>query len=288
MSYNTLSRTCKVILKSINNENNDDDINFHINPNSTLVELIVLLFFICLLAGPFSGITLSITASFAKLANQVNLQYQSTRQLATALIESSAKIKYLEQELAKNSVELANLREQVRDTNSLRKLLDLKNTFKCHTIACDVIGHTPSNWFNQIIIDKGKNDNIEPGFAVINSFGVVGQVIEVSDDSAIVRLLTDPEQKEGVIIKKANATGILVGTYDKAPVINYVPIGQNVEIGEEVVCLGKGGSFPPNQLVGYVSRIARENNGASMQIEVKLAVNIDNLTSVMVIGQSRN
>ncbi len=274
-------------MNTINNESNDD-LNIKVDPNSGFVEIIVLFFFICLLAGPFSGIVLSLSASFAKLASQVNLQYQSTKQLATALIESSAKIKHLEQELAKNQVELAGLKEQTRDTSSLRKLLDLKNTFKSETIACDVIGHTPSNWYSQIIIDKGSNNNIQTGFAVINSFGVVGQVIEVAADTAVVRLLTDPQQKIGVIIKKANATGILVGSFDKPPVINFVPLGYPVEIGQEVVCLGKGGSFPPNHIIGTVSRIARENNGASMQIEVKLAINVDNLTSVMVIGQSKN
>lgn len=274
----------------MNNSNKETnrEISWTLAKEASLIEILCLVFFICLLAGPLSGLVLSTSSWFAKITTQANVQYQSTQKLAKAVLESSAKIKFLEKELTTQEVELTSLRQQAKETQVLRTMLNLKNSLKCYSAACDVVGHSPNNWYSQIIIDKGKNDNIQPGFAVLNSNGIVGQILEVSNDTSIVRLLTDPQEKVGVIIKKANVTGILVGAYDKAPTINFVPIGSQVDIGDEVVCLGKGGSFPPNHLIGHVSSIARENNGASMLIDVKLAVNIDDLTSVMVVGQSKN
>jgi len=62
-----------------------------------------------------------------------------------------------------------------------------------------------------------------------------------------------------------------------------VPVGTNVDVGEEVSYLGKGGTFPENHPVGTVVGVRRDTNGASMQIEVKLSENCYDLSQVLIL-----
>lgn len=251
--------------------------------SEAIAEIIFLIILIWMIAGPISGFVLNgqtwVSSIFAKGVYQV----ESTKNLAKQALESSERIKALETKLAKQELELTRLRQQSRDTNNLRALLNLKQKSQRKTIAAEVTARSPDNWFKQVVIDKGKLDGVKVGSAVITSEGVVGQVVSVSGDASVVRLLTDPEQKLGVVIQRIGLTGILSGAYQKPAKIDFVPVGTNVDAGDKIVCLGKGGMFPDNHPVGVVQAVRRDTGGASLQIEVKLAENCYDLSQVLVL-----
>lgn len=241
-----------------------------------------------MIAGPVSGAVLStetwISSVFAKGAYQI----QSTKNLATQLLQSSHRIKTLEAKLAEAQLELTSLRQQSRDTNKLRRLLGLKERLNRQTIAAEVIARNPDNWFEQVVIDKGRLDRVMKGSAVITNNGVVGQIVSVSDRASVVRLLTDPDQKLGVVIQRIGLTGILSGNYQSPAHVDYVPVGTNVDAGDKILSLGKGGIFPENHPVGTVIGVKRDVNGATLQIEVKLSENCYDLSQVLVITPLSN
>lgn len=246
-------------------------------------EFIFLLMLIWLMAGPVSGVVLStqawISSVFAKGAYQV----ESTKNLAKQLLDASERIKNLETRLVKAQLELVTLRQQSRDTNRLRRLLGLKEKVAPQALAAEVIARNPDNWFEQVVIDKGKLDGVRKAAGVITADGVVGQVTSVSDNASVVRLLTDPDQKIGVVDQNAGITGILAGAFEKPAKLDYVPVGTNVDIGDKILCLGKGSVFPKNHPVGTVVAVRRDVNGAALQIEVKLAENCYDLSEVLVL-----
>lgn len=252
--------------------------------SEALAEFIVLVILIWMIAGPVRGLVMGtqtwISSMFTKGASQV----KSTKDLAEQLMKSSQRIRDLEAKLAKSELELTRLRQQSRDTNKLRQLLGLKEKADRITIAADVIARNPDNWFEQVTVDKGKYEDVRTGSAVITSDGVVGQVVSVSDHASVVRLLTDPDQKLGVTLKKSGLTGILSGNFQKPAKIDWIPVGTNVDVGDKIVCLGKGGTFPENHPVGTVASVSRDSNGgASMQIEVKLSENCYDLSQVLIL-----
>jgi len=189
----------------------------------------------------------------------------------------------LETKLAENRIELTKLRQQSRDTDKLRELLNLKNHSARKAIAADVVSRNPDNWFDQVTLDKGILNGVTKGSAVITGDGIVGQVTNVSDQACIVRLLTDPDQKLGVLIPRIGLTGILSGRHRNPAVIDFVPIGTNVDVKDKVVCLGQMGTFPENHPVGTVIGVRRDSNATTAQIEVKLAENCYDLTQVLIL-----
>jgi len=226
---------------------------------------------------------LSVHTQISGLFTKSAYQVESTRNLARQVLEASARIKALEKKVADDQLELTRLREQSRDTNRLRELLALRDTLERTTIAADVITRNPDNWFEQVTIDKGALDQVRVGSAVITNEGVVGQVLSVSEKASVVRLLTDPDQRLGVLIKRIGQPGVLRG-HGKAPAsIEFIPVGTSVDVGDKVICLGDGGIFPTGHAVGTVSGVRRDTNGTTLSIEVRLADNLFDLRQVLVV-----
>lgn len=248
-----------------------------------IAEAVFLVIILIMLAGPASGFLMTASTWVSAGLTKSIYQVKSTRDLADKVFESSERIRELEGKLAKTEIELATIKRQARDTNNLRKMLGLRDKMSRKAVAAEVSAREPDNWYEQVVLDKGQADGVVKGSAVITADGVVGQVFSTSEHASVVRLITDPEQKLGVVIKRIGLPGIISGNGPNLAIIDYVPVGTNVDVGDKIICYGKGGAFPDNHPVGEVASIRRDTNGASMQIDVKLAENCFDLDQVLVL-----
>jgi rod shape-determining protein MreC len=251
--------------------------------SESIAEVLFLLLVFYMLLGPAGGLILSASATisgiFTKGANQV----ESTRNLANQLLVASDRIKALDKKVADQDLELTRLRQEAKDQDKLRALLGLKQSLSRKTIAADVVTHDPDNWFEQVTLDKGEGDFVRKGSAVVTNQGVVGQVVSVSAHASVVRLLSDPDQKIGVLIARTNVPGVLSGRNKNPPVIDFVPVGSAVDVGDKVTCLGNGGIFPIGHPVGTVSLVRRDTNGTTLTIEITPSENFFDLTHVLIV-----
>ena len=253
----------------------------------TTAEWLFLFIVVWLLSGPFSGFVLGANTWLSAIFTKGAFQLESTKNLANQVMVAADRIRTLETKLAQAQLEVTKLRQQSKDANKLRELLSLRNHSEREAVAADVISRSPDNWFEQITIDKGTLDHVFKGSAVITGEGVVGQVVSVSQNASVVRLLTDPEMKLGVLIPRVGLTGILSGRHQNPAVIDFVPIGTNVDVKDKVVCLGQSGTFPEDHPVGTVISVRRDGNGTNAKIEVKLSENCYDLRQVLVLPPIR-
>ncbi|MBX3074816.1 rod shape-determining protein MreC [Candidatus Obscuribacterales bacterium] len=251
--------------------------------SESIAEAIFLIIVIIMIGGPAAGMLLTAATMVSGVITKSVYQVESTRNLAEEVFESSQRIRDLERKLAASELELTTLRRESRDTNNLRGLLGLKQKLTRKTIAAEVIARNPDNWFEQVVLDKGLEDGVSKGSAVITREGVVGQVVSVDKNASVVRLITDPEQKLGVLIKRIGLPGIIAGNGQQLAVMDYIPVGTSVDVGDKIVCFGKGGVFPENHPVGTVKSISRDVDGASMKIDVALSENCYDLNQVLVL-----
>jgi rod shape-determining protein MreC len=251
--------------------------------SETVAEFCFAVLLIVMLAGPLSGVVLWVHSSVSGLFSKGASEVESTRNLANQLLVASARIKTLETKLADDELELTKLRQDAKDTDKLRALLGLKSGLSRRTIAADVVSRDPDNWFEQVTLDKGSESNVRQGSAVVTSQGIVGQIVNVGTKASVVRLLTDPDQKMGVLIQRINTPGVLSGRHKKPPVIDFVPVGAPVDVGDKVTCLGNGGIFPVGHPVGVVTMVRRDTNGTTLSIEVRPSENFFDLTHVLIV-----
>lgn len=109
----------------------------------------------------------------------------------------------------------------------------------------------------QIIINKGRRDEVFKGQPVVDADGVMGQVTQVGLFSSTVLLLTDPAHSIPVQIDRNGVRSIAAGAgRDNALLLDYVPANADVKEGDLIVSSGLGGRFPPGYPVGTVTQVA--------------------------------
>jgi rod shape-determining protein MreC len=199
--------------------------------------------------------------------------------------------KYLELKKEEEKLELNNAKilELETEMETLKSMLELNKTLtKSSYLNATVINRNLGTWYQNITIDKGKNDGVSVDMAVINSKGLVGKVIQTSNFNSTVKLLTsnDLNSKLSVKIKQdTDIFGLLVGYDDSAKAFLISGIDQNttIELGSVVVTTGMGNIFPSGILVGNVVDIKQDHFGLTKTVYVKPSVSFDDISYVTIL-----
>ena len=228
-------------------------------------------------------IAISIIAPFQKVANRsirfVRDVWRHYFFLVTVAKENDKLKKVQSQTIEKNNhyneLKLSNLR--------LRSLLNFHSTMTNRVCAAEVIGKDPSPWFKTIIIDKGKDDGVGKGMAVVIPEGIAGQVMDVSSHYSKVLLIIDPNSAVDVMVQRTRARGIIKGGSAGLCYIKYVLRKQDVSVGDRVISSGLDGVFPKGLAVGHVSGVIRRNSGIFQEVTVTPHVDFEKLEEVLVV-----
>ena len=242
------------------------------------------------LSKPLQKIGKTIYESVGLLTNNTFELITHGKSITEELITSKKTAKEQEQIISLLKIKVNFLENQNKNTNHLKELLNLKKNIRYKTISASVIGRSPDNWHKQIIIDKGKELNIKPGDSVISKKGIIGQVVEADKNTSVVQLISDPSYKLGCKIKKRNILGILSGKTNSIGLLEFIPIGSKVKVGDIVETSGiaSGGlspSYPPGHPVGRINKVSKKKSKASdLYIEVKLSENLNSISDVLVFS----
>ncbi len=256
----------------------------------TIFTIFLWLMIAWVLSKPLQEIGKTIYGSLGLLANNTFEVITHGKSITKELITS----KRLAQEQAKTisllKIKMNHLENQNKNINSLKELLDLKKKIQYKTFSANVIGRSPDNWHKQIIIDKGKDLNIKSGDSIISAKGIIGQVIEADKNTSVVQLISDPGYKLGCKIKKRNLLGILSGKTNLIGLLEFIPIGSKVKVGDSIETSGIASdglspSYPPGHPIGRISKISKKKSKASdLYIEVKLSENLNSISNVLVFS----
>lgn len=204
--------------------------------------------------------------------------------------ELEAEIERLRAENDVLRVENAELRGVARENEQLRAQLDIEATYpEYELLSAGVISYDPSNLEKFIVIDKGSDDGIRKGMAVVDPNYYVGQVTEVSPSTAKVMLLIDGTQRIAARLVDSGATGVLDGMWQAGgrAQLNLVDSDAEPRAGEQVVTVGgeQGTIGIPSQLlVGVVGEgIKRDEQSDLLKIPVVPYSDFDNLRVVTIV-----
>ena len=98
---------------------------------------------------------------------------------------------HLRDEIARQKGDQLAARAIVSEYQELLTLNGL--TAKYPTVSARVVGESPGNFRQTVEIDRGSNDGIGVGMAVVNYAGLVGKITAVYDNRSVVLLATDQE-----------------------------------------------------------------------------------------------
>lgn len=181
----------------------------------------------------------------------------------------------------------ADLAARVSQLEALLGLREELGTLR--TVGAQVIANSVSNLEWTITIDKGSSDGVGVDMAVLAPAGLVGHVVRVAPDSAIVRLIIDPDSAVAARLDVSRATGLLEGQGQRDLRMRLVDPATEVQPGERVVTAGYripgvgGGLYPPGILIGSVSHVLADEAELEKFVTVRPAVDFSALDMVLVV-----
>jgi rod shape-determining protein MreC len=193
---------------------------------------------------------------------------------------------------------ISTLEEQVNtttaDQNRLRQLealLGLQESIgpKVQTTAAQVISSGVSNFEWTISIDKGTTQGIAVDMPVVAPAGLVGHVVKVSANASVVQLIIDPDSAVAGRLDVSGKTGLLTGAGEQDMRMGLVDTTTDVGPDERVVTAGyripgvATSLYPPNVLIGTVSRVVPDSAALEKFITVRPAVDFSTLDLVLVV-----
>jgi rod shape-determining protein MreC len=189
----------------------------------------------------------------------------------------------LKQQLRDLEVKLQRERALARESEGLRRMLDLRNRTNAPTLAAEIIGTSTTAEFRTITIDRGTHDKITVDMAVIAPAGVVGRVVgKPSPRASEVQLLVDRNAAAAVLVESSRAQGIVMGTGETLLSLEYVSTASEINKGDRLITSGIDGVYPPGFVVGTIVELEK-SGGTFRRIRVKPAVDFSTLEQVLVV-----
>ncbi|MFH0808967.1 MAG: rod shape-determining protein MreC [Pseudomonadota bacterium] len=216
---------------------------------------------------------------------------------ATALGQSVAGVWYGYVDLVGVKQENDSLRNRVRrlqaevvasrearlENERLHRLLALKESSGLPLLSAQVVAKSSNPWCRTVIVNRGTDEGISRGMAVVSPQGVVGRVISASRNYSKVLLANDCNSAIDATVQRSRAQGILVGSEGGMCRLKYVPRGDEVRPGDLIISSGLGCVFPKGFPLGVVERVARERAAVFQAVEIRPTVDFGSLEEVMVV-----
>jgi len=185
--------------------------------------------------------------------------------------------------------ERRNLQLLREENLRLREILELKKSQRPKAIVAHVSGRDPQRWFQEIVLDKGKEEGLEidaPVLAVVEGReALVGRIVESSGHNAKVMLLQDSLSSVAASVTGVRGEdGVVEGTNSHELLLKFLDRGSQVKIGDQVVTSGLGKAFPAGVPIGWIESIEPDPRQLFLQAKLHPAVRSNQLRVVLVLA----
>ncbi len=170
------------------------------------------------------------------------------------------------------------------ENNELRQLLNSAEVLDDRVIVGEVVGVSPDPFSHELVINKGSNDGVREGLAILDAHGLMGQVIQTSKFTSRVLLVSDSSHAVPVEVVRNGLRAILLGTGDPNTLdLVHVPNTADIRTGDLLVSSGLGGRFPRGYPVAEVSDISQEPGDPFVSIKATPMAELNQSRMVLVV-----
>jgi rod shape-determining protein MreC len=171
------------------------------------------------------------------------------------------------------------------ENHRLRELLGGERGYRLNVQLVDVVDVDLDPYRQRLVLGAGSDNGVRIGQALIDSGGVLGQVIEVTGNRSTALLLTDVDHAIPVQVARSGLRTIAygIGRTDRLDLPN-IPQSGDVQVGDLLITSGIGGRFPAGFPVGVVTNLHPDNTRLFVVAEAKPAAHLDSGSEVLLIS----
>jgi rod shape-determining protein MreC len=187
--------------------------------------------------------------------------------------------------------ENASLRNQLQKENPLITQVDsltVRDSLSVTQfvfVSAKVVNNSVDRFTNFLTINRGTNDGLEAGMAVISPQGAVGKIKTVSNHYSVVTSLLNVDVMTSALLKRTGHFGTIQwdGKNPNTISLKYIPRHVKPLVGDTVVTSGYNAIFPEGIMIGVVSEVKLREEDPFNELKVKLSQDFRKLSYVSVV-----
>jgi rod shape-determining protein MreC len=170
------------------------------------------------------------------------------------------------------------------ENSRLRSMLEATARVRQRVRVAEILSVSSDPFRHVLVVDKGTNDNVYDGQAVIDADGIIGQIIEAGVLSSQTMLISDPGHDLPVEVNRNGLRTIARGTgeYDRLD-LPFLPNNADIVPGDLLVTSGRGGAFPSGYPVAIVEAVTRIPQEPFAAVTATPVAALDQVREVMLI-----
>ncbi len=146
-----------------------------------------------------------------------------------------------------------------RENKVLKRLLNATDNNLTLIKTASLLNRNDTIYTKLININAGFEDNLKENMSAINERGLVGKIIDVTNNKSRVLLITDPNLSISIKTMSDGIFSLVKGSGDnKHLVSSFIKDNKIPKLGDIVVTSGTAQVFPVDILIGKVSKIEKD------------------------------
>lgn len=184
-------------------------------------------------------------------------------------------------------VQRAALVEHLAQENeNLRALLKMNTRLGTPAVGAEVLYDAADPYSRKVVVNRGQTHGVASGSAVMDGYGVVGQVTQVYPFTAEVTLLTDRDQAIPVLNTRTGQRSLAFGLPDRRGdrlELRFVPANTDLRVGDVLTTSGVDGVYPAGLPVAQISHIERRGESGFARVECVPTAQVAGALRVLVL-----
>lgn len=165
-------------------------------------------------------------------------------------------------------------------------LLELENNISDYRfIPANVINNSIYRSNNYLLIDKGKNDGLKKDMGVVCENGIVGKIVNVSDNYASVISMLHPYTIVSARFKdNQHLANVCWNTHDyRYGLVKDIPLHLQLNKGDTLVTSGFSNVYPQDLMIGTIEEMTNSESKDFNTAKIRFSTNFSTLRHVFVI-----
>lgn len=190
----------------------------------------------------------------------------------------------LKSELLVHQRKLQQMAALVAENVRLKQLLNSAEMVDDQVLIAELIGVSPDPTRHSVLINRGANDGVYVGQAVLDAQGLMGQVTQVASSTARVLLITDSSHALPVQVNRNGVRTVAEGVGDLYRLrLRHVATTVDIHEGDLLVSSGLGGRFPVGYPVATVVAIEERPGQPFTEVMVEPKAELDRSRYLLLV-----
>lgn len=205
---------------------------------------------------------------------------ETTQSRAELAIENAR----LKRERLLANARLQRLSAVEAENERLRNMLDARPRLGDDVRVAEILQVDNDPFRHIVTVDKGARDGAFKGQTVVDTDGVVGQIVSVGPVSAEVMLVSDPGHAVAVEVNRNGLRAVVFGAgeYDRLD-LPYIANNADLKVGDLLVTSSLGSEFPAGYPVAEITEFEVRPRQSFARVSARPAAALNQIREVLLL-----